>query len=221
MNRDLHRKWEAQYRDSRPGAAASSLLEVLALLPRGRALDVAAGDGANSVALARAGYDVVALDFSAAAMRALGAYARQHQLSIWPLIADLDAGLSLTRGHFDVVLNIRYLDRALLPHLKAALRPGGMLLFDTFLIDQLAFGHPSNPLFMLDHYELRDLLSDMDLLRYREGLVVHSDSKREWRAMALACKRDETNGAPPGAERAKPAAGVRSARGDPQRNQDK
>ncbi len=213
MNRDLHRKWEARHRDAQPSAPASSLLEVLPILPRGRALDVAAGDGANAVALARAGCDVVAIDFSAAAMRPLAAYARQHALSISPLLADLEAGLPLTPGSFDIVLNIRYLERALLPALKDALRPGGMLLFDTFLIDQAAFGHPSNPLFMLDHYELRDLLSDMDLLRYREGLAVDSDDKREWRAMALARKRQSASGAPTGAERTKPAAGVRSARG--------
>jgi len=188
MNPELRSKWEARYRGAQPGAPASSLIEVMPLLPRGRALDVAAGDGANAVALARAGCDVIAVDFAAAAMCNLAAYARQHDLAIFPLVADLEAGLPLRPGHFDVVLNIRYLDRALIPQLKAALRPGGMLFFDTFLVDQLAFGHPSNPQFMLDHYELRDLLSDMDLLRYREGLVVHSEEKREWRAAALARK---------------------------------
>jgi hypothetical protein len=61
-----------------------------------------------------------------------------------------------------------------------------MLLFDTFLIDQAAVGHPRNPRFLLEHYELRDLLSDMELIRYREGIVDYGGGKKAWRAIALA-----------------------------------
>ncbi len=64
-----------------------------------------------------------------------------------------------------------------------------MLFFDTFLIDQAALGHPSNPRFMLQHYELRELLSDMELIRYREGLTVYPETRQAWRATALARKR--------------------------------
>jgi tellurite methyltransferase len=70
--------------------------------------------------------------------------------------------------------------------LKMVLRVGGMLLFDTFLIDQAAVGHPRNPRFLLEHYELRDLLSDMELIRYREGIVDYGGGKKAWRAIALA-----------------------------------
>jgi hypothetical protein len=61
-----------------------------------------------------------------------------------------------------------------------------MLLFDTFLIDQLATGHPNNFAFMLRHGELREMLSAMELLRYREGTVNYSNGSTAWRAMALA-----------------------------------
>jgi tellurite methyltransferase len=84
------------------------------------------------------------------------------------------------------VLNVSFLERGLFPLLKEVLRIGGVLLFDTFLIDQAASGHPRNPRFLLGHYELSDLLSDMELLRYREGIVDYGGGKRAWRATARA-----------------------------------
>jgi hypothetical protein len=64
------------------------------------------------------------------------------------------------------------------------------LLFDTFLIDQAASGHPRDPRFLLKHYDLRELLGDMELMRYREGIVTYPGDKHAWRAVALARRRD-------------------------------
>ena len=61
------------------GDAEPFLLAMLARIPRGVALDVAAGRGRNSLALARAGMRVVAVDYSAEAMRILAATARAEQ----------------------------------------------------------------------------------------------------------------------------------------------
>jgi hypothetical protein len=52
--------------------------------------------------------------------------------------------------------------------------------------DEAGHGHLRNTRFTLDHYELRALLSDLELIRYREGLVVYPNGKRAWRATALA-----------------------------------
>jgi SAM-dependent methyltransferase len=191
MNRERRDKWNIRHQDATLGAPEPSLLELLPLLPRGLALDIAAGAGRNSLALAEAGFKVVAVDFSAAAARAAGQLARTMHLPIMPVIADVEAAaLPLRPAQFDLVVNISFLVRPLIPSLKEMLRPGGTLFFDTFLIDQVALGHPSNPAFTLQHYELRELLSDMDLLRYREGLTVYSDTRQAWRATALAQKRD-------------------------------
>jgi tellurite methyltransferase len=192
QQRDAHEKrsdWESRQRASgAPRAPEPSVVEWLDLLPRGLALDVAAGTGRHSVALARAGFAVVAIDYAEAALRTLQSIARAEQLSVWPLAADLSE-FPLPRARFDAILNTNFLDRALLPRLIEALRPGGALLFDTFLIDQAATGHPRNPAFMLQHYELREMLSEMDLVRYREGLVAYPDGKSAWRAAALAIRR--------------------------------
>jgi tellurite methyltransferase len=181
--------WETRQRASAgPRAPEPSVVEMLDLLPRGLALDVAAGTGRHSLLLGRSGFRVVAIDYAQAALRTLQSIARADKLSIWPLVADLSA-FSLPRGRFDAILNLNFLDRALVPRLIDALRPGGALLFDTFLIDQAATGHPRNADFMLQHYELRELLREMDLVRYREGLVVYPDGQSAWRAAALAIRK--------------------------------
>jgi tellurite methyltransferase len=186
MNREHQAMWEGRHRGAVPGDPELSLAGMLPLLPRGLALDVAAGTGRNSIALAKAGIEVVAADFSATAMRALAAIARRERLPLTPVIADLETSFPFRPRAFDLIVNISYLDRALVPALKRALRPGGMLFFDTFLINQAASGHPRDPRFLLKHYELYDLLSDMELIRYSEGIVVYPDGGRAWRAAALA-----------------------------------
>ncbi|HJU11119.1 MAG TPA: class I SAM-dependent methyltransferase [Candidatus Binataceae bacterium] len=182
-NREM---WEQRHSDPNSGTAEPSLLEFLPLFPAGRALDVAAGTGRNSIQLARRGIEVVAVDWSINGLNAIAAVARQDRLEIQPVIVNLEQSWPFRPESFETVLNISFLERALFPRLKMVLRIGGMLLFDTFLIDQAATGHPRNPRYLLGHYELRDLLSDMELIRYREGIVDYGGGKRAWRATALA-----------------------------------
>jgi 2-polyprenyl-3-methyl-5-hydroxy-6-metoxy-1,4-benzoquinol methylase len=186
MNNFQRAKWEERHRGAIPGEPEPSVAEMISLLPRGLALDLAAGDGRNSLALARAGIHTVAADFSETAMRSLATLARRESLPVTPVTADLEETFPFRADSFDVILNVSFLDRALVPHLKNALRVGGALLFDTFLIDQADSGHPSDPRFLLRHYELRNLLAGMEILRYREGIVVYPTGKQAWRAIALA-----------------------------------
>ena len=189
MNRERRATWDERHRETTPGDPEPSLIEMLPLLPRGTALDIAAGTGRNSIALARAGWRVAAADFSVTGLRALARIAHRDNLEIAAVVADLEESFPFRANAFDVILNVSYLDRALVPQLKSALRPGGAILFDTFLsdeADQAGHGHLHNTRFTLDHYELRTLLDGLELLRYREGLVVYPSGKRAWRASALA-----------------------------------
>ena len=178
--------WEERHCGTEIGEVEPSVVEFLPLLPRWRALDIAAGKGRNSIALAHSGIHVFAVDWSWNALNSLALLARNEELAIEPVIADLDESLPFRPESFDVVLNISFLERGLVRPLKTMLRLGGVLLFDTFLIDQAARGHPRDPRFLLSHYELRDLLGDMELIRYREGIVDYGGGKQVWRAAALA-----------------------------------
>lgn len=154
----------------RAGAASAFLRAVAGRLPRGRVLDVAMGEGRNALFLARRRHAVVGIDRSLDAVRNARRAAAAAGLLLEAICADLEA-YALPSSAFDVVVNIRYLQRSLIPGLCQALRPGGMMVFETFLVDQLALGHPRNPAFTLQHNELLRLSTGLRVLHYEEGCV--------------------------------------------------
>jgi len=163
-------------------------LEMLPRIPRGLALDVAAGHGRHSLALARAaGICVIAVDNSADAMRELKNAALAESLPIWLAIGDLD-NFPLGANRFDAIINVNFLDRALFPKFVQALKPGGVLLADTFLIEQASIAHPRSPQHLLKHGELRDLMGGLEVEVSYERLVEYSDGTRAWRSGALGRK---------------------------------
>jgi tellurite methyltransferase len=183
---EAHRAdWDARHRGRPGGEAEPFLAAMLARIPRGLALDVAAGRGRNAIALARAGLAVVAVDFSVEAMRTLAATAQAARLAVWPVVANLDS-FHLKDESFDAIVNINFLDRALFPKFGRALRPGGVLIAETFLVDQAAIGHPRDPRFLLDHGELRALAGRLEVEDYREGVTIYPNGDRAFRASMVA-----------------------------------
>ncbi|MBI5747375.1 MAG: methyltransferase domain-containing protein [Nitrospirae bacterium] len=63
--------WDTRYLtgDYSPAKEPSRLLaQLLTLLPKGRALDIACGEGRNAIFLAKSGYEVDAVDISSVAL---------------------------------------------------------------------------------------------------------------------------------------------------------
>lgn len=164
-------QWESRYRDRADDAVrppSPFVVEQCARLPPGRALDVASGDGRHALFLARRGWTVDAIDFAHAGLARLLAAARREKLSVNPLQADLET-FPLPGAHYDLILNVRYLQRSLFDALRTAARPGGLIVFETFLGEQAQLGHPKNPAFLLDSGELAARFRDFEILTYREG----------------------------------------------------
>jgi tellurite methyltransferase len=190
MNPDERAAWEERHRGRDvPGEPEPFLIEMLPLMPRGLALDVAAGRGRHSLVLARAGIRVAALDYSETGLRSLLNSARPQGLPIWPVVADA-MNFPLGRERYDLIVNVNFLERELFAAFKTALRAGGMLLVDTFLVDQAALGHPRDPRYLLGRYELTELLAGLEILRYREGIVTYPNGTRAARAAALGLRRN-------------------------------
>jgi tellurite methyltransferase len=127
---------------------------------RGRGLGIAAGLGRNALWLARRGVSVVAVDASTVACGRLRDYAAAEALEIHVIERDLERE-PLPPGPFDVVVNTRYLQRDLAPAMVAALAPGGLLFFSTWIEDGVR-RHSLRP------GELRAMFSPLDSLAYVE-----------------------------------------------------
>jgi tellurite methyltransferase len=158
--------WDLKYHETPYDRHPSTfLVEVLASLPKGRALDIATGSGANAVFLAEKGFDVEALDWSIFALRQL----RSRRPGVGCIACDLTR-YPLPRDRYDVVVCFRFLDRALWPHFSNALRTGGALVYETFTLrhrEQLP-DFPSK--YCLEEGELRGAFApNLRLERYRES----------------------------------------------------
>lgn len=164
-------QWESRYRartDDAVRPPSQFLVDQRSQLPPGRALDVASGDGRHALYLARRGWAVDAIDFAAAGLARLLSIARRDGLPVAALQADLET-FPLPNDRYDVVVNTHYLQRSLFGPLRTALRPGGMIVFETFLRGHERLGHPRNPTFLLDPGELADRFRDFEIVAYHEG----------------------------------------------------
>ena len=105
--------------------------------PEARALDLACGPGRNAVWLAERGWTVDAWDVSDVALTILVCEREERAAHGWPLpidVREIDLdGAEIPAATYDLVLNMLFLDRRLWPMMADALRPGGLLAFETFV----------------------------------------------------------------------------------------
>ena len=138
-----------------------------ALSRQGKALDIAAGNGRNSVFLARHGFSVEAVDISDVGLNQFsGIHPNLH-----PLCIDLDT-FDLPLNRYDLILNIRFLNRRLFPLIIEGLVPGGILIFESYLerpegIDE----GPTCRDYLLRENELLHAFLSLKVLYYREGNI--------------------------------------------------
>jgi SAM-dependent methyltransferase len=141
------------------------------LLPAsGDALDVACGSGRHAIWLAGQGFETLAIDRDTAAIATLNDESSRHGLSIRTRVVDLEDGPPFFEpDSFDLIVVVHYLHRPLFPSIVAALRPGGVLVYETFTRAQAARGKPTNPAFLLEPGELQRLVQPLEILASREG----------------------------------------------------
>ena len=140
-------------------------------LPRiaagGRILDLACGRGRHARLAVAAGHPVLAVDRDATALAALDGVP-----GVAVLCADLEgANWPLAGATFSGIIVTNYLWRPRLAQLCALLAPGGVLIYETFMVGNEAYGKPSNPDFLLHPGELRSVASAAGLreIAFAEG----------------------------------------------------
>ena len=147
------------------------LVDNIALLPKGRVLDVAMGAGKNAIYLAKMGFQVEGVDISLKAVTKALELARKAGVTITVQGANLEGEYRIKRGVYDVIICFYYLQHSLIPQIKDGLRRGGMVVYETFIVDQAQWVKPKNPDHLLKHNELLNMFRDFRCLRYREGII--------------------------------------------------
>jgi len=132
-------------------------------------LDLACGNGRNGLYLHHLGLPVHFMDANNDALYALQAeqqIAPQHCVNI-----DLETGEQvLTPNSYQGIMVFRYLHRPLMAQIKAAIEPGGILIYETFTVDNRQFGRPNRDAFLLQPNELKEIFADWECLHYFEGI---------------------------------------------------
>lgn len=139
------------------------------IAPGARVLDVACGQGRHSRLFAERGASVTAVDRDAAVLQSLATTprviteCRDLEREAWPYPA----------ASFDAVLVCNYLWRPAFASMLGTIKPGGMLLYETFMDGNERFGKPSRSDFLLRSNELLALTREwFRVVGYVEGEVL-------------------------------------------------
>lgn len=156
-------QWNARYLAGERGETKPSplVIEAAAELPAGRALDLACGAGRNALFLAKNGWEVVAIDGAAEAIRIAKQRAKRVGVKLETLVADLESALPLAfdDASFDLVTIVLYLQPVLIAEARRLLRDGGTCAVSVKTAGTFAMS--------LD--ALREQFAEWDVVTAREG----------------------------------------------------
>jgi rhodanese-related sulfurtransferase len=145
------------------------LADVIDRIPRGRALDLAAGHGREAVFLALSGFDVEAWDHAPEALAKAHTLAARNGVTITTREENLESrSIEIPEGAFALVTCFRFLHRPLLPKMERAVAPGGHLVYETFRIGQERYGRPKSPRYLFQDGELKRTFPTLEVVHYEE-----------------------------------------------------
>ena len=147
------------------------LKKYLHLLPRGKALDMATGEGRNAVFLAQNGFEVDAVDISRKGLSKARKLARERRVKVNTFLVDLDH-YQIERDRYDLIASFYFLKRRLIPKIRKGLKIDGKVIFETYILEHrmLGTGGPKQAKYFLRPNELLRLFKDFRVLFYREGI---------------------------------------------------
>jgi hypothetical protein len=148
---------------------ARFLVDHVKMLPMGRALDIAMGEGRHAVYLAKKGFQVEGVDISSVGLRKAQKLAAENGVKIKTINADLNK-YRIRPNTYTVILNFYYLQRSLFPQIIAGLKKGGVLVFETNTTEQLKNpnGKDFEREYLLEPGELKRVFSELEILHYSE-----------------------------------------------------
>ena len=165
-------KWNKKYLEKKyPTTPSRIVRDYIGLATVKRALDIGAGSGRNSVFMARCGFSVDAVDISEEGLRQFaGAHPKLNLIC-----ADLDT-FDILPSRYDLIINIKFLNRRLFPYIAGGLKQGGILIFQAFVeTDDPDTKTSMHREYLLDNNELLHAFSSLEVLYYNEESGVRDD----------------------------------------------
>jgi tellurite methyltransferase len=162
--------WERRYREGFYDNATEPhpLLERFwSLIPGHHVIDIASGNGRDSLYLAEKGYRVWGLEKSQEAIKIAREKSRAAGRDVFLITGDAQA-LPFKKNSADGVIIFYFLLRDIMGEIADLLRKDGILIYETFLKRQNMIDRRRNPDFLLDDGELVSYFKDLDLLFYEE-----------------------------------------------------
>jgi 2-polyprenyl-3-methyl-5-hydroxy-6-metoxy-1,4-benzoquinol methylase len=135
---------------------AENIAMIKDLAPGKKALDIACGEGRNSIFLARHGFAVTGLDISEEGLAKARKWANAEGLAV--SFHCMDIGTYEFSEACDLIINFNFLLRDLIPKMVNALNPGGLIVFDTILETPTLEGS-HNKAYLLQRGELQTIFA--------------------------------------------------------------
>jgi rhodanese-related sulfurtransferase len=150
-------------------APSSFLVENFGLLPKGLVLDVPMGEGRNGIYLATRGFDVDGVDADPKKVSRARAASRRLGAPIRAMVGNVEDGTYIIPLEtYGVIVVFNFLYRPLFREIRDGIVPGGVVVYQTYTVDQARLGRPRNPDYLLRPGELKDAFRDWEILKYRE-----------------------------------------------------
>ncbi|MEX1664171.1 class I SAM-dependent methyltransferase [Zhongshania arctica] len=179
---DSRDKWNNRHSSQELSLAACEVLQkhIHLLAKRGTALDLACGLGRNAIQLAQHGLQCDAIDISDVAIDRLQKYANHNNLNINAERADIERD-GIGSKKYDVIVVSYFLFRPLLPAIVRALKPGGLLFYQTFVRpitseNGVILKSPANASFYLEKNELCAQFKQLEIRYYQETILDRNTS---------------------------------------------
>ena len=137
------------------------------MLPKGKVLDLAMGEGRNGVFLATQGFQVTGVDISERGLSKAKTLAADRGVPLTTVVADLES-YAIPPNTYDVILCTYYLQRDLFPKIAKALKPEGVAIIETYTMDYRKYRPRFKKAYLLEPNELLELLPGLHVLRYQE-----------------------------------------------------
>lgn len=153
-------------------------------------LDLACGKGRNGLYLIENNVNVSFADVNGESLKQAELsvnnlnHDKQKLAQYWQVDFEQANSTPLQGKIYSAILVFRYLHRPLFAALKASIKPGGMIIYETFTEQQPQFGRPTNPNFLLKTNELVTLFSDWKILHHFEGVVCQPTNANKQQAIA-------------------------------------